>query len=85
MDEKIRILGVDDCYENRDAISVLLRQEGYDVYDAESGEKALGFIDSCAPQIFIIDVRMPDMSGLELLQKIAVEKNTPPRHYHDRI
>ena len=67
-----RILVVDDqktvCY----SIKRLLQSEGYTVYTAASGTEALTIINDASPDLVIMDVRMPEMDGLEVLEKIKI-------------
>jgi DNA-binding NtrC family response regulator len=61
------ILIVDDDPRIRESLSEALESEGWDVHVAESGERALSLVAEAGPDIVISDVRMPGMSGLELL------------------
>ena len=65
-----KILVVDDqktvCY----SIQRLLQSEGYDVLTASNGTDALSIINHKKPDLVIMDVRMPEMDGLEVLGKI---------------
>lgn len=65
-----RILVVDDqkavCY----SIQRLLQTEDYTVYTAASGTEALTIINDASPDLVIMDVRMPEMDGLEVLERI---------------
>ncbi|MBZ5708957.1 sigma-54-dependent transcriptional regulator [Nannocystis pusilla] len=65
-----RILVVDDESSARSALSELLREEGYEVQSAADGYKALGRIDQWEPDVVITDVKMPGLSGLELISKL---------------
>ena len=48
-----------------------LRDAGYDMRLAGSGEEALGMVDERAPDLAIVDKRMPEMSGFELGRRFA--------------
>ena len=65
-----RILVVDDDADHLYVIREKLRHCGYDVEGAESAERALGRLASFDPRLVITDLRMPGMSGLELLERI---------------
>ena len=62
-----KILVVDDqktiCY----SIRRLLQSEGYAVHTAASGGEALSIMNDNKPDLVIMDVRMPEMDGLEAL------------------
>ncbi|MCL4536434.1 MAG: sigma-54 dependent transcriptional regulator, partial [Nitrospirae bacterium] len=65
-----KILVVDDqktvCY----SLHRFLQSEGYNVHTATSGEDALSVLNDVKPDLVIMDVRMPEMDGLEVLKKI---------------
>jgi DNA-binding NtrC family response regulator len=65
-----RILIVDDEANARTALAELLRDEGYAVETAADGFKALPKLDDFAPDVVVTDLKMPGMSGLELMEKV---------------
>ncbi|MCY0988754.1 sigma-54 dependent transcriptional regulator [Nannocystis sp. ILAH1] len=65
-----RILIVDDEPSARSALSLLLREEGYEVQCAADGYKALGRTDEWRPDIVLTDVKMPALGGIELLTRL---------------
>lgn len=67
-----KILVVDDSIDNRDALRDLLRFMGYMVRDASSGSEALQIAADFKPDLFILDVMMPGMNGLQLLELLNV-------------
>ena len=64
------ILNVDDYEAGRYARSRLLKQAGYQVAEAGTGEMALELAASLRPLLVLLDVNLPDMSGLEVCRKI---------------
>jgi DNA-binding response OmpR family regulator len=70
MPDKINILVVDDEDELRTLVRYELEQRGYRVTEAESGETALEVLKTTRPQIVVLDIRMPGMNGLEVLEII---------------
>ena len=64
------ILNVDDYEAGRYARSRLLKQAGYQVAEAGTGELALELAASLRPLLVLLDVNLPDMSGLEVCRKI---------------
>lgn len=63
-----RLLVVDDDAAIRELAVELLAAEGYHVVTAEDGLDALRLIDASTPDLVITDLRMPRMSGFELLE-----------------
>src|ERR1700683_4311916 len=69
-----RVLVVDDEENIRLVLRTLLRKQGYDVEGAESGEEALGLLDTFGPDVILTDVRMPKMGGLDLLATLKAKQ-----------
>jgi len=70
------ILVVDDNEENRNLLVRRLEREGYAVQVAEGGLRALELLETCAADLVLLDVMMPDLDGVEVLQRIKGD----PRH-----
>jgi DNA-binding NtrC family response regulator len=66
-----RILIVDDEPNVRLNFRTTLETEGYEIFEASSGEEALQALGEHAFALAILDIRMPGMDGLELLAKIG--------------
>lgn len=69
------ILIVDDERSMRDFLKILLEKEGHRVNTVESGDKALAFLGSQSVDVVVSDIRMPGMSGIELLE--AAKRQLP--------
>jgi len=67
---KARILVIDDEEEMLDNYSRLIGKMGYECLTERDGGRAIEMIDSHSPDVILSDLRMPGMSGLELLDKI---------------
>jgi DNA-binding NtrC family response regulator len=67
---KERILVVDDEYLIRWSLQQELAKEGYDVSIAEDGESALRLFRESPPDLVLLDIQLPGMGGIEVLQKI---------------
>ncbi len=61
------VLVVDDDADIRDALSILLEDEGYTVATARDGRDALEIADSIHPDVVLLDLMMPVMSGWQVL------------------
>jgi DNA-binding NtrC family response regulator len=69
-----RILVVDDEIPLTALLGRILTQVGYQVKSANSGIKALGTIGDFSPNLVITDLKMPDISGLDLLKEVRSER-----------
>ena len=72
------ILIIDDDDQLRVSFQRLLKEEGYGVDSAPSGETGLNLMKSKTPDLVILDVRLPGMNGLETFRRIhAMEPKLP--------
>ena len=78
MDECVCILLVDDDTNLRFASARLLREAGYKVIDAATGSEALRLASEEMPDLILLDIALPDMDGLQVLQRIRA--NTALAH-----
>ncbi len=65
---RARILIVDDEASMRELLAIVLRREGYDVSLAGNGAAAVAALESESFDLLISDIKMPDMSGVEVLR-----------------
>ncbi len=65
-----KILLVEDEEAIRKFVTINLQIEGYDVMDAESGEKGLELADSFRPHIVLLDVMLPGIDGFEVCSQL---------------
>ena len=65
-----RLLVVDDEAAVREIVRVILRRWGYTVEEAANGPEALRLIEDNPPDLILLDLTMPELSGLETLQRI---------------
>jgi DNA-binding response OmpR family regulator len=72
------ILIVDDEYAVARGIQYALEQEGYQVTVAGSGEEALGVAIDLAPDLIVLDVRMPGIDGFETLRRLRADGSKAP-------
>ena len=76
MGEKARILIVDDDENIRKVLTTILEDEGYVVEAVENGKRAIEKTKRNFYNLVLIDIRLPDMEGIELLTKM---KDTVPK------
>jgi CheY-like chemotaxis protein len=62
------ILLVDDDFDGTEALAHTLRRGGHEVRHVENGRDALSAILERLPQLVILDLKMPEMSGIDLLE-----------------
>ncbi|MCK4643603.1 sigma-54-dependent Fis family transcriptional regulator [bacterium] len=78
MNEKIRILIVDDEANMRKILSLALKKHGYEVQTAESGSRALELMKGFVPQMIISDIKMDNMTGIEFIRKLRTNFSSVP-------
>lgn len=66
--EAVRVLVVDDISDNRELLRQLLEGLGFEVCEADSGQKALSVCSEWQPGIILMDALMPELSGHETIQ-----------------
>jgi two-component system, OmpR family, phosphate regulon response regulator PhoB len=71
-----QIMVVDDEPEMRQLISITLLRHGYAVSEADGGRQALAEIAQEPPDLVILDVMMPDLSGLHVIRQLKQNPET---------
>jgi two-component system, NtrC family, response regulator AtoC len=66
-----RVLIIDDKAAIRESLEMFLREKGLAVRSRGTGEEGLTEYFNFRPQIVILDIRLPDISGLEALKRIV--------------
>jgi DNA-binding response OmpR family regulator len=72
------ILIVEDEFAVARGIEYALQQEGYDVRIARSGEEGLEFAIQQAPDLVVLDVRLPGIDGFEVLRRLRAAGSKAP-------
>jgi PAS domain S-box-containing protein len=73
--EPATILIVDDIEHNRNFIRDTLKDTNLTILEADEGFKALDLAKNNVPDLIITDIRMPNMDGFELLERLKSEEN----------
>ena len=75
---KSRILVIDDEAAIRDSLKMTLEYEGYEFVGAATGQEGLALAEREAPDLVLLDVKMPGMDGLEVLDRLRAMNETLP-------
>ena len=73
---KGKCLVVDDFEPNRIYIIQSLKNTGLELYEAESGEEALAAVNKIKPDIILLDIKLPDIDGYEVLRRLKENSAT---------
>src|SRR4030042_3388758 len=73
-----QILVVDDEERIRQSLNGILKDEGYEVFDAKDGAQALKQIENDPPDLVLLDIWMPGMDGMEVLGRIKAQNPNLP-------
>ncbi len=74
------VLVVDDSRVFRDLVALLLEDDGFHVRTAVDGTDALAQMEAQAPDALILDLMMPGLGGVEMLQ-LVIERSLAPDAY----
>ena len=83
--KKFRILVVDDELVVRDSLKEWLEEEGYTVAMAASGADALAVLEAGSFHLMLLDIKMPGMDGVEVLERRQGPVAGPDRGHDDRL
>ncbi|MDQ3377611.1 MAG: response regulator, partial [Actinomycetota bacterium] len=72
-----KVLIVDDEPNIREVVGLYLRRDGHEVVSAADGEEALELFRSAAPDLVVLDLMLPRLSGLEVCRRMQAERRVP--------
>ena len=75
---KSRILVIDDEAAIRESLRMTLEYEGYEFIGAATGQEGLALVEREAPELVLLDVKMPGMDGLEVLDRLRAMNESLP-------
>src|SRR2546423_5338054 len=75
---KSRILIIDDEAAIRDSLRMTLEYEGYDFLAAATGQEGIALVERESPDLVLLDVKMPGMDGLEVLDRLRAMNEALP-------
>ena len=73
---KSRILVIDDEAAIRDSLRMILEYEGYECIGAATGQDGLTPVERDSPGPGLLDIKMPGMDGLEVLDRLQGPRTT---------
>ncbi len=76
MRDPARILVVDDVADNVEILRMRLESMGYEVVVAEDGEQALAVVRETLPDLILLDIMMPKLSGFEVCKQLKDDPRT---------
>ena len=76
MEDRPVILVVDDQFQNIELLEAYLAPQGYEIVKAASGEEALEKLTHNQIDLVLLDIMMPKMPGLEVLEKLRADEKT---------
>lgn len=76
MVNKVKITIIEDDQDLVEITERFLTARGFEVSCADNGKKGLEVVDKIKPDLIILDVRMPDMGGKEVLTRLKKNKET---------
>lgn len=71
------VLVIEDEESFRDALKFMLSREGFDVILAPNGAEGIKLFDSMNPDLVLLDLMLPEVSGTEVCKYIRTKSNTP--------
>jgi len=71
-----RVLVIEDDPAVRDAIAHMLRSRGFEVIEAENGEKGIDLASTANPALILSDIQMPEMDGFAVLDHLQNDPDT---------
>jgi len=71
------ILIIEDEESIRDILSYSLRKEGFEIKEAASGREGLNLLRESRPDLILLDLMLPDMSGFDVCRQLSVNSKIP--------
>jgi DNA-binding NtrC family response regulator len=66
-----KVLVIEDEEPVRDSFRNFLEDQGYEVFEAANGREGIELFQTCQPDVVLIDLRMPEMNGHQVLERLA--------------
>ena len=69
----VKILVVDDENDILDFLSYNLKKEGFEVFTANNGKKAIEMASEIRPNLIVLDIMMPELDGIEVCRQLKTK------------
>ena len=76
MEKQIKVLVVEDELQIRRVISMYFKKEGFTVFETENGAHALEMAEKVNPDLMILDIMLPGLSGYDVCKKLKSDEKT---------
>lgn len=73
---RAKVLIVDDQFGIRTLLKEVLQKDGHEIYQAANGFQALDIVKNHAPDLVLLDMKIPGMDGIEILENIKKINDT---------
>ena len=70
---KKRVLVIDDNDDARKSLAILLAFDGHETYEAANGVRGIELASHVRPEVALIDIGLPDLSGYEVARRVRME------------
>jgi len=77
-DERKKVVCIEDNATNMLLVSRIVEVEGHDLLQAEDGHSAIDLLNNCDPDIILLDINIPGISGLDLARMIRKSERLSP-------
>jgi DNA-binding response OmpR family regulator len=74
--KKPRLLLIEDNPDTRQIYKDVFERDGFEVLQAEDGEKGLSYAQASLPDVILLDLMLPKLSGFDLLQRLRAQEDT---------
>jgi DNA-binding response OmpR family regulator len=75
--ETVRVLVVEDDTTIADVVVRYLEREGFEVQLASAGDTAIAAVEQCFPDLLVLDLMLPEVSGFDVLERVRAQAPVP--------